>query len=75
MVESNFAPLSRLSHWPSAISLSLALVGMFPLSSANAGTKVDDHFVVVRESRPLIARAGVWQTYTDHLQVKASRAY
>jgi hypothetical protein len=73
MFESKFAPLSRLSHWPSALFLSLALAGLFSLGSVNASTKVDDHFVVVRESRPLVAREGVWQTYTDHLHVKAGQ--
>ncbi len=53
-----------------ALLLSLGRVGV-----VEAKLKVDENnqLVVVHESRPHVARAGVWQTYRDHIHLKAGQ--
>ncbi len=39
-------------------------------ASNKNNARANDHLVVVHESRPHVARAGVWQTYRDHIHLK-----
>lgn len=39
-------------------------------AEAKSGGSKDERLVVVHESRPHVARAGVWQTYRDHIHLK-----
>lgn len=51
-------------------SLILTLAGS-SISTGQAGAATaDGGMTVVQSSKPLVARAGVWQSYHDHLQVK-----
>ena len=58
------------------LALASSLVVSAALASAAEAKKAssdNEKFTVVRESRPLVAREGVWQTYTDHIHVKPAQ--
>ncbi|MDP3510747.1 MAG: IPT/TIG domain-containing protein [Candidatus Melainabacteria bacterium] len=60
------------------LALSIGSSVMSGAAASDAGTakntaNANDRLVVVQESRPHIARAGVWQTYRDHIHLKSGQ--
>lgn len=82
MVTSDLVLLKKRSLLPSrrffsGLLLPMGLAWLLSIGStatspagAKADTRSSDQLVVVHESRPHVARAGVWQTYNDHIHIK-----